>query len=74
MKATMEVPLEDKEVSVTFEYHYARPATIYNRHGDPGDPAEGPEVDILDVSEDLTDEEYDTVEDYILENWEAQNE
>ena len=50
MKATREISVEDVTFTVEFNYSPYVPATMYRANGDPGDPAEGGEVEILTIT------------------------
>ena len=54
----------DDPVLVSFNYYKGSPGSMYKRNGDPGDPPEGSEVDIIcamyngvDVYDELNDED-----------------
>lgn len=76
-----ELTLEDgRDVTVGFTYSPYVAATMYDRNGDPGDPEEGPEVNIVflmdgdgdDILESLDDAAADELKQRILEDWDPE--
>lgn len=76
-----EMTLEDgRDVTAIFMYSPYVAATVYDRKGDPGDPEEGPEVDIVslmdgdgdDILESLDDAAADELKQRILEDWDPE--
>lgn len=71
---------DEGEIEITVEYTYEPgcPGQMYNRFGDPGDPPEPAEVDILSVTDndgnkiELTDSERQRVEERLYEEGDNQ--
>jgi hypothetical protein len=61
---------EELEFEVEGTVSEYRPATMYNRNGDPGDPAEGGEFDVISITP--PPENYDIDEDIIIEQAEEE--
>jgi hypothetical protein len=71
---------DEGEILVHFKYSAGRPMTMYRNNGDPGDPAEPDEIEILkieansaDITDLITEAEYEYIENYLFENWQADN-
>jgi hypothetical protein len=71
---------DEGEILVHFKYSAGRPMTMYCNNGDPGDPAEPDEIEILkieansaDITDLITEVEYEYIENYLFENWQADN-
>jgi hypothetical protein len=70
---------EDNETEVELEGYVSKyhPATMYKNNGDPGEPAEGGELedfaiylDGKDITDTISKEDYERLELYFMENWE----
>lgn len=69
----------ESEILVSFKYQAGRPMTMYRNNGDPGDPAEPDEIEILkietclgmgsDITDLISEAEYEYIETYLYESW-----
>ena len=65
---------EDRYVEIDYDFERGRPATMYDRHGDPGSPAEPCEVEITACCDAKTGEDLlsaldvDYYEGWLLDN------
>lgn len=60
----------EKEVAVTFEFNYypGHPGSMYRRNGDPGDPPEPADIDVLSYARN-DGEKIDESFDEVIQKW-----
>lgn len=70
MKAYMPFGLGEIEVSIRYTYLPGRPAVMYLRNGDPGYPAEDPEIEFVSATSTL--HQLDDMMQKMLDEWAAE--